>query len=200
MLPGFSTISLTKILGPLSPENPLIFMTGPFTGLAATSPKVFIVTRSPLTVFLGKAAASGSFGPVLRKAGYNGIIIKGKAKGPVFLSIVDDTRKLHDASAIWGEGVFDSCKMVKESLGDQKARIAVIGPAGENLVKEAAIMTDERRAFGRTGVGAVMGSKLLKAIAVLGSKKVVVEDEKKLSELNKKYLIGAPTTSRSGGL
>jgi len=191
---------MDKNIDPLSPENPLIFMTGPFTGLAATSPKVLIVTRSPLTGFLGKSTASGSFGPALKRAGFDGIIIKGKAKEPVFLSITDVIPKLHDALAIWGEGVFDACKMVKEILRDQKARIAVIGPAGENLVREAAVMTDERRVFGRTGVGAVMGSKLLKAIAVLGGKKVIVEDEKKLSELNKKYLIDSPTTSRGGGL
>ncbi len=185
---------------PLSQENPLIFMAGPLTGLAATSPKILVVTRSPLTGFIGKSAAGGSFGPVLKKAGYDGIIIKGKAKRPIFLSIIDGSPEICDASNIWGEGVFDTCKAVKESLGDQKARIAVIGPAGENLVKEASIITDERRAFGRTGVGAVMGSKLLKAIAVSGNKKVVVADEKKLIELNKKYLIEAPATSRGGGL
>jgi len=191
---------INKDTNPLSPENPLIFMTGPFTGLAATSPKALIVTRSPLTSFLGKSAVGGSFGSVLKKAGFDGIVIKGKAKSPVFLSIVDGSPELRDASSMWGEGVFDTCKMVKENLGDQKVRIAAIGPTGENLVKEAAIMTDERRAFGRTGVGAVMGSKLLKAIAVLGSKKVMVANEKKLIELNKKYLIDSPATSRGGGL
>ena len=191
---------IDKNIDPLSQENPLIFMAGPLTGLAATSPKILVVTRSPLTGFLGKSAAGGSFGPVLKKAGYDGIIIKGKARRPIFLSIIDDFPEICDASNIWGVGVFDTCKAVKESLGDQKARIAVIGPAGENLVKEASIMTDERRAFGRTGVGAVMGSKQLKAIAVSGSKKVVVADEKKLIELNKKYLIEAPATSRGGGL
>ncbi|MGQ9782030.1 MAG: aldehyde ferredoxin oxidoreductase family protein [Nitrososphaeria archaeon] len=201
---GYATRLLYDLVSrdtdPLSPGNPLIAMTGPLTGLAAISPKTLFVARSPLTGFLGKAAASGSFGAVLKRAGYDGFIVKGKARSPILLSIVDGVPRIDDASSIWGKGVFETCKKVRDSLRNQKARIAAIGPAGERLVKVASVITDERRAFGRTGFGALMGSKLLKAIAVSGKSKVNVADEKKLVELNKEYLALAPTTSRGGGL
>jgi aldehyde:ferredoxin oxidoreductase len=153
-----------------------------------------------LTGFLGKSMASGSFGIALKKAGFDGILIKGKASEPVFISIINGTSGLHKAGHVWGKGTFDTCKIIREQMGNQKVRIAAIGPAGENLVKIAAVITDERRAFGRTGIGAVMGSKLLKAIVVRGDKRMNVAEEKHLLELNKKHLLVAPQTSRGGGL
>ena len=149
---------IDKDVEPLSPRNPLIVMTGPFTGLAAMSPKTIFVSISPLTGFLGKAASSGSFGTILKRAGYDGIVVKGKAKKPVFLSVVNSVPKLNDASSIWGKGVFETCKLIKNELNSLKARIAAIGPAGEKCVNIASVITDERRAFGRTGFGAIMGS------------------------------------------
>ena len=201
---GYATRILYDLIDnttdPLSPENPLIVMTGPFTGLAAISPKTLIVARSPLTGFLAKSASSGSFGTVLKRSGYDGIIVKGRAKNPVLISIVDNEPQIHNARSLWGKGVFEASKLIKEELKDPKIRVAMIGPAGENLVRISSIITDERRAFGRTGVGAIMGSKNLKGIAVSGSLKTPVSDEKKLIELNKKHLSVAPTTSRGGGL
>ncbi len=201
---GYATRLLYDLISretdPLSPDNPLIAMTGPFTGLAAISPKTLFVARSPLTGFLGKSAAGGSFGAALKMAGYDGVVVKGRAGKPTFLSIVDGIPRSYDASSIWGKGVFESCRAIKDTLKDERARIAAIGPAGEKLVKIASVITDERRAFGRTGFGALMGSKLLKAIAVSGEAKIHAADEKRLRELNREYLALAPTTSRGGGL
>ncbi|MEM3403422.1 MAG: aldehyde ferredoxin oxidoreductase family protein [Nitrososphaeria archaeon] len=191
---------IDETIDPLSPENPLIVMTGPFTGLAAISPKTAVATRSPLTGFLAKSMSSGSFGTVLKRSGYDGVIIRGKAKTPVFISIINNKPSVLDAKSLWGKGTFETSKLIKEELKSSKVKVAMIGPAGENLVKISSIITDERRAFGRTGVGAVMGSKNLKGIAVSGNLKIPVLDEKKLIELNKRHLFIAPTTSRGGGL
>ncbi|MBC7091542.1 MAG: aldehyde ferredoxin oxidoreductase family protein [Nitrososphaeria archaeon] len=189
-----------KNIDPLSPENPLIIMTGPFTGIVATSPKTTIVSRSPLTGFLSKTVGGGSFGIALKKAGYDGIVLRGKAKAPTYLTIVNGVPKLNNASKLWGKGTFETFNKIRKELGDEKVRVAAIGPAGENLVKISSIITDERRVFGRTGLGAVMGSKNVKAIAVRGNKKIELYDEKRLLELNKKYLAAAPQTPRGGGL
>ncbi|MGC8911985.1 MAG: aldehyde ferredoxin oxidoreductase family protein [Nitrososphaeria archaeon] len=191
---------IDKDIDPLSPENPLIIMTGPFTGIVATSPKTAIVGRSPLTGFLGKTVGGGSFGIALKKAGYDGIVLRGKANFPTYLSIVNGVPKLNNASKLWGKGTFETFNEIKKELGDEKVRVAAIGPAGENLVKISSIITDERRVFGRTGLGAVMGSKNVKAVAVRGNKKTELFDEKRLLELNKKYLAAAPQTPRGGGL
>lgn len=191
---------IDKSTNPLSPENPLIIMTGPLTGVAATSPKTAIVSRSPLTGFLGKTICGGSFGIALKKAGYDGIVLKGKADSPTYLSIINGVPKLHSASKIWGKGTFETFNEIRRDLGEEKVRVAAIGPAGENLVKISSIITDERRVFGRTGLGAVMGSKMVKAVAVRGNRKIELADEKRLLELNKKYLAAAPQTPRGGGL
>ena len=191
---------IDKSTNPLSPENPLIIMTGPLTGVAATSPKTAIVSRSPLTGFLGKTICGSSFGIALKKAGYDGIVLKGKADSPTYLSIVNGVPKLHSASKIWGKGTFETFNEIRRDLGEEKVRVAAIGPAGENLVKISSIITDERRVFGRTGLGAVMGSKMVKAVAVRGNRKIELADEKRLLELNKKYLAAAPQTPRGGGL
>jgi len=191
---------IDKSTNPLSPENPLIIMTGPLTGVAATSPKTAILSRSPLTGFLGKTICGGSFGIALKKAGYDGIVLKGKADSPTYLSIINGVPKLHSASKIWGKGTFETFNEIRRDLGEEKVRVAAIGPAGENLVKISSIITDERRVFGRTGLGAVMGSKMVKAVAVRGNRKIELADEKRLLELNKKYLAAALQTPRGGGL
>jgi aldehyde:ferredoxin oxidoreductase len=158
---------------PLGPQNPLVFMTGPLVGTAMPSASRFSVCAvSPLTGIWGEANSGGFFGHELRASGYDGLIITGRAESPVWLSIVDGQAALHPAAQLWGLDSYQTQVQVREALGLPKARVACIGQAGEKLVKMAAVMNDDGRAAGRTGMGAVMGSKNLKAIAVHGSAKV----------------------------
>ncbi len=171
---------------PLSPENKLMILTGPLTGVAGTpeAGRWCSVTKSPLTNTVHDAQSGGKFGPELKFAGYDGIIVEGASEKPVYLFITNDKVELRDASHLWGMDVHTTTDMiVKEletDLGEdaKNTKIAAIGPAGENLVKIAAILNDKNRAAGRGGHGAVMGSKKLKAIAVRGHEKpdVAVED------------------------
>ncbi|NPD90143.1 MAG: iron-containing alcohol dehydrogenase [Asgard group archaeon] len=159
-----------KVAAPLSPDNVLIFMTGPMTGLPTScSGRFTVCSRSPLTGFWGEANSGGHFGPELKFAGYDGLIIEGASENPVYLLIEDDKIEIKDASNYWGKGVYETQELLLEELNDDSYKIACIGQAGENLVKYAAIMNDGDRAAGRTGLGAVMGSKNLKAIAIKGS-------------------------------
>ena len=162
---------------PLSPENKMIFMTGPLTGtFAACAGRYEVVAKAPLTGTIGACSSGGHFGPELKFAGYDGIIFEGKAKRPVYLYINDDHIELRDASHLWGKEVpATTDELVKET--DEDAKIACIGPAGEKLVLFAVIMNDKNRAAGRSGLGAVMGSKNLKAIAVRGTKSIEVAKE-----------------------
>ncbi|WP_187143740.1 aldehyde ferredoxin oxidoreductase family protein [Bacillus tuaregi] len=157
---------------PLSPENNLIFMTGPLTGTTATSAGRYeVVTKAPLTGTIGASNSGGYFGPELKYAGYDGIIFEGKAKKPIYLYINDDHIELRDASHLWGKEVPQTTdELLKET--DEDARVACIGPAGERLVLFATIMNDKTRAAGRSGLGAVMGSKNLKAIVAKGTRSV----------------------------
>jgi aldehyde:ferredoxin oxidoreductase len=160
-------------IDPLGPQNPLIFMTGPLVGTAMPSASRFSVCAiSPLTRIWGEANSGGFFGNELRAAGYDGLIITGKAEGPVWLSIVDGQASLHPAEELWGLDSYQTQERVRAAMGMPAARVACIGPAGEKLVKMAAVMNDDGRAAGRTGMGAVMGSKNLKAIGVRGTVKV----------------------------
>ncbi len=164
-------------IDPLSPENKLIFSTGPLTGTIAPGGSRYIVhTKSPLTGLYLNSLAGGYFGPELRKSGYDSIIIEGKSDHPVYLSVTEDEAKLVDAGPYWGMTTGDTQEFIKSNT-NSKARVACIGPAGENLVPYAAIIS-ERRAVGRGGAGAVMGSKNLKAIVVRGQKKVELADPK----------------------
>jgi len=169
---------------PLGPQNPLVFMTGPLVGTAMPSAGRYSVSAlSPLTRIWGEANSGGFFGPELRFAGYDGVVITGCSSRPVWLSIVEGKPQLHDASNLWGSDSYATQQMVRQALGDQKARVACIGVAGENMVKMAAVMNDHGRAAGRTGMGAVMGSKKLKAIGVRGSAKVPVADPERFKTL-----------------
>jgi aldehyde:ferredoxin oxidoreductase len=162
---------------PLGPDNPLFFMTGPLVGTSMPSAgRCSVCALSPLTSIWGEANTGGFFGPELRFAGYDGIIITGQAEKPVYLSVVQGRAELHDAAGIWGSDSYEAQERVRADLGEPKARVACIGPAGENLVKMAAVMNDHGRAAGRTGMGAVMGSKKLKALAVRGEAKVSLAD------------------------
>jgi len=150
---------------PLSPENRIIFATGPLTGTnAPTGGRYMVITKGPLTGTIASSNSGGFFGAELKFAGYDMIILEGKADKPVYLSIHDDEVQLKDATQLWGKDVFETTDTLANEFGDGKARVSCIGPGGENLVKFAAVMNDKHRAAGRTGVGAVMGSKNLKAI------------------------------------
>ncbi|MEE9617727.1 MAG: aldehyde ferredoxin oxidoreductase family protein, partial [Anaerolineae bacterium] len=162
---------------PLGPENPLVFMTGPLVGTAMPSAgRCSVCALSPLTHIWGESNTGGFFGPELHFAGYDGVIITGQAEKPVWLSIIEGRPELHDAADLWGCDSYVAQERVREALGEPKARVACIGPAGENLVKMAAVMNDHGRAAGRTGMGAVMGAKNLKAIGVRGSARVPLAD------------------------
>lgn len=148
-------------------KNVITFMTGPYTASGApTCSRYEVVSKSPVNGFLGGANAGGFFGPELKLSGYDGIIVKGKAKNPVYLLIQEGKAEIKDAVELWGLDSFQTEDKIRSLIGDDGLKIASIGQAGENLVKFSAIMNDRGRAAGRNGLGAVMGSKNLKAIAV----------------------------------
>ncbi|MGE5389469.1 MAG: aldehyde ferredoxin oxidoreductase family protein [Deltaproteobacteria bacterium] len=156
-------------IDPLDPGNKVIFMAGPLTGTLATSGGRYnVVTKGLLNGTIAASNSGGSFGPELKYAGIDGIIIEGKADRPVYLWINNDQVELRDAGEIWGKDTVEATDLIKEATNDE-AKVACIGPAGENLVKFACIMNDYNRAAGRSGVGAVLGSKNLKAVAVRGT-------------------------------
>jgi len=174
-------------IDPLSPENKLIFATGPITGVPlAGSGRNSIGAKSPLTGGFGEAEVGGYWGPELKRAGFDAIIIEGKASNPVFLWINDSKVEIRDAAHIWGKITGDTQEFIKDELNDDLVRIAMIGPGGENLVRYACIINELRFAAGRTGMGAVMGSKNLKAIAVKGSERIKIANKDKLRELRNK--------------
>jgi len=182
---GISTAIFTREVpsdvDPLGEENPLIFSVGPFCGTAIPfCGRHFVMAKSPLTNILGESSSGGFFGKELKSSGFDFVIIKGKSETPVLLSINDGKAEILDATDLWGKGTQDTDKAVKKKLGDQKVRVATIGPAGENLVKYACIINDKTHAAGRCGLGAVMGSKKLKAIAVRGTEKVFVNEKEKV--------------------
>jgi aldehyde:ferredoxin oxidoreductase len=163
----------------LGPENKMIFAPGPFTGTSIPCASRMAVTgKSPLTGAVGVALTGGYFPAELKFAGWDAIIIEGKAEKPTWISVKDGTVRFHDAAGIWGTMTFDCQQMIKDNLKDQNTRVICIGPAGERLSKIACII-NERRAVGRKGLGAVMGSKNLKAIAVRGTGTVVITSEEK---------------------
>ncbi len=163
-------------IDPFSPENPLILTTGPFSGtMAPTGGNGHaFVSKSPLTNGVGEAKSHGFFGAELKRAGYDAVIFENKAEKPVYVWIDDDSVQLMDAKHLWGKSPKETEDAIREELGDYYIRVASIGLGGEKLARVAAIMNDTTRAAGRTGMGAVMGSKNLKAIAVRGTKDVSV--------------------------
>jgi aldehyde:ferredoxin oxidoreductase len=176
---------LAPTVDPLSPDNPLIFMTGPLTGtLVQTSARSAVVTKSPLTNGFLDSHAGGHFGPMLKRTGYDYVIIRGKAKSPVYLNITPGRCEILDAKALWGKGIFETEKTLKEKHAGSK--VASIGPAGENRVLFACIGCDLYRQFGRGGAGAVMGSKNLKAVVATGDRKIEYADDEGFRELAKK--------------
>ena len=171
---------------PLSPEAMLIFMNGPFAGLRLSgASRNCVAGRSPLTGNWGDSSCGGYFAPELRYAGYDGIVITGKAEKPSMLLIEDDKIDVLDAAEYWGKGMEDVNRSLKEKFG-KAYRTLVIGQAGENLVKYANILNEGHNAFGRAGFGAVMGSKNLKAIVVKAtSREMELADPEKYEALRK---------------
>ena len=162
---------------PYSEINPLIFATGPVTGTIRPSSGRYSVTAiSPLTGIWGEGTSGGYFPISLRNSGFDAIVITGKSKNPIYLYIHDEIIEFKDAIDIWGKSTYESQSYLKEKINNDKIRVATIGIAGENLVKYAGIINDEGRAIGRSGMGAIMGSKNLKAIAIHGTKKIKIAD------------------------
>ena len=164
---------------PLGPDNKIIYATGPLTGTpASTGARYSVVTKGALTGAIACSNSGGFFGAELKFAGYDMIIVEGVSKKPVYLSVIDGDAQLHDASDLWGKSVWEADPAIKAKHQDPMMRVATIGVSGENGVLYAAVVNDLHRAAGRSGVGAVMGSKNLKAVAVRGTGGVSVDDPK----------------------
>lgn len=187
---GFIAYYLLKEMAanvdPLGPENKLIFTTGPLTGQPlAGGGRHMVGAKSPLTGGFSGSESGGFFGAELKRAGWDTIIFEGISPSPVYLAINDDQVELRPADNLWGKETADVEEIIKQELGDKRVRVAQCGLAGENLVLVSTIMNDVNRAAGRTGLGAVMGSKKLKAVAVRGSQRPPVADLEKVNELAK---------------
>ena len=190
---GGGTLALHYLLNelkpksdPLGPENILVFAGSVISGTPATGLSRFsVAAKSPLTGAFGEAEGGGWWIPELKFAGYDAIAITGRAQRPVYLWIHEGVAEIRDARHLWGKFSKETEKEIRKELGDERIRIASIGPAGEKLVRFACILNDLKHANGRTGLGAVMGSKNLKAIAVRGKKKVDVADEESVKRLTK---------------
>ncbi|MBN2028432.1 MAG: aldehyde ferredoxin oxidoreductase family protein [Actinobacteria bacterium] len=172
---------------PLSPENPLMIMNGPLSGtnLPGVSRLAFCA-RSPLTGIWGEASMGGHFAPQLKRTGYDGIIFTGASDKPVYLYLSDEKAEIRDASHLWGKDNYETEELLREEVGDKRAQVVSIGPAGENMVKFACVMNDRGSTAGRCGMGAVMGSKKLKAVVVRGNAKVPIADEAAFKEAREK--------------
>jgi aldehyde:ferredoxin oxidoreductase len=179
---------LTPGTDPLGPENILGFITGPLSGTAALGASRYtVVGKSPLTGGWGDANSGGDFGPYLKWSGYDGVLFTGIASGPTYLLINEGKAELKDASYLWGKDTFDTEDILKSEYG-KGTEVACIGPSGESVSLIAAIMNNKGRAAARSGLGAVMGSKKLKAVVVRGNIKVPQADEQKVKDLRKKNM------------
>ena len=171
---------------PFSSVNPLIFSTGPLTGTATPSSSRYCVTGiSPLTGIWGESTSGGFLPIALKRSGYDAIVITGESDDPKLILIKEGNIEIKDATHLWGKNTRETIEVIKEGLDDEKLRIACIGKAGENLVNYAAIINDEGRAAGRCGLGAIMGKKKLKAIAIKGSQSIQYFDKEQLSNQGK---------------
>ena len=172
---------------PLSPENVLIFLTGPLTATKVPgSSKFVVVTKSPLTNAWCDSYSTGKLSIELKKIGYDGLVILGKSNHPCYLKIDNDGVHIREAGFIWGKDSFETEKIIKEVEGNPSVAVTSIGPAGERLCKYACINSELYRQAGRGGTGAVMGSKNLKAIVIRGKGRIDLHDRKRLVELNRK--------------
>ncbi len=169
---------------PLGPDNLLIFAVGALTGTAfPQASRHVIAAKSPLTDIYGESHAAGHWGAELKFAGYDAIVFRGRSPRPVYLWVEDGSIELRDASDLWGRTTYETEAMIREEAGDPFVKVASIGQAGENLVRFAGIFNDHGRAAARSGIGAVMGSKRLKAVAVRGHGSVELADPDRFMEL-----------------
>jgi len=190
---------------PLGPDNKLIFATGVVTGgRIGGSGRNSVGAKSPLTNGYGEAEAGGYWGPELKRTGYDGIIFEGKSEKPVYLWIGDKGPELRGASRLWGKNVKETEEALREKHGDKQVKTALIGPAGENMVRVACILNDLSHAYGRSGMGAVMGSKNLKGVAVRGKNPPAMADPDKIKEIikwtNANYSKGMQDVGTAGGV
>jgi len=174
---------------PLGPENMLGFVTGPLTGVPIPgSGRYMVVTKSPLTGAWGEANSGGTFGPMLKEAGYDGVFFSGVSSQPVYLLVKDGGAELRDACSAWGKDTYATDDVLHQQIGDDEVRIASIGPSGESCSLLAGIVNEKGRIAARSGVGAVMGSKKLKALAVKGGfQKVQVANRERLKTAREKF-------------
>ncbi len=188
-------------LDPYDPKARVCFGVGPVSGTAAPSTgRVTVSAKSPLTGGFGDSNMGGHWGAELKYAGYDQVVIQGRAKKPVYIWIDDDKVEIRDASHLWGKFPREADQMIKEEVGDEDIHIMMIGPAGENMCRFACTFNDVWRAAGRTGTGGVIGSKNLKAIATRGSGTVKVADPKKLMEVSNRLRQAFKTDPMKMGL
>ncbi len=185
---GFGTRLLWEQVGPevapLAPESLLVFATGPLCGtLVPNGSRMEVIAKSPLTGIYGDANAGGFFGPELKFAGWDAIVVTGQAPRPVYLAITDERAELRDAGDLWGLTTSQTEAAIRRAWGDPQVKTATIGPAGENLVRFAGIQVTPQRSAARCGLGAVMGSKQFKAIAVRGHGPIHVADPARFHDL-----------------
>jgi aldehyde:ferredoxin oxidoreductase len=194
---------INPLIDPLGPDNKLIFMTGPMTGTNASCAGRFnVIAKAPLTGTIGASNSGGHFGPEMKFAGYDGFIFEGIADNPVYIYINDDEVEIREASHLWGKDSSETTDILLEET-EENARVACIGPAGEKLVLFATVMNDKDRAAGRSGLGAVMGSKNLKAVVVKGSNSITVANKEEFDKavLDARNKIREnPITGIGGGL
>jgi aldehyde:ferredoxin oxidoreductase len=174
---------------PLGDENVLGFVTGPLTGTSAPgSGRFTVVCKSPLTNAWADSNSGGYWGPELKYAGYDAVFVKGSARRPVYLQIVEGKAELRDGSQLWGRITRETEEIIKKEIGDERIKVACIGPSGESKSLISGIVNESGRTAARSGVGAVMGSKRLKAVVVRGKAKVEVANPEKLQEAQKTYV------------
>ena len=189
---------------PLGPKNTLIISGGILTATCASATaRTHVMAKSPLTGLLGSANMGGFFAPEMAWAGFHHLVIKGKAKHPVYIHIHNGEIKIRDARDIWGQSVADAQWAIRDDLGDQEVKSCVCGPAGENLVRFANVMTGIKNSGGRTGMGCVMGSKNLKAVAVRGTMDIKIARPMEALEYNKRFIdqiVSAKVNQTQGAL
>ncbi len=194
---------LPPMIDPLGPENKLVFAAGPITGVPLPgNGRNAVGAKSPLTGGFGVGEAGGYWGAELKHAGLDGLIFEGVSENPVYLWVKDGEPEIRDAGHLWGKYTKETQETIRKELNDDRVRVSGIGPGGENLVPYACILNDLTNAAGRTGLGAVMGSKNLKAIAVRGSGQVEVADPEKTKELTRtiaKTIAPRASWQKSGG-
>jgi aldehyde:ferredoxin oxidoreductase len=178
-----------KGVDPLGPKNTLMISGGILTATCASATaRTHVMAKSPLTELLGSANMGGFFSPELAWAGFHHLVIKGKAKNPVYIWIHNGDIEIRDASHLWGKSVTETQWAIRQELNDEDVKCAVIGPAGENLVRYANVMSGIKNSAGRSGMGAVMGSKNLKAVAARGTMDIKIAHPMEALEFNKRFI------------